>query len=109
MSSHAQSTLALGSWLVKSDMLIELERSLPPAEWQEYRESVARYWHAIAYQCLKAGLLVPARRGFLRALRRTRTPATGWLAAKGLLTSMVPGPLRQMWWRAANEPADRAA
>ncbi|HEX9892774.1 MAG TPA: hypothetical protein VGA78_02575, partial [Gemmatimonadales bacterium] len=100
MNSHSRRRLALGSYLVKSEMLDRLERMLTPAEWPVFRDRIASYWQGLAYQSLVAGLYPEARRGFRESLRISRNTRVSLLALKGLGVSLLPRVVLRSYWRA---------
>lgn len=100
VTTNSRRTLALGSFLVKSDMLRRLEPLLSPAERPVYRERIARYWYAIGYHCVVGGLGSEARLCFRESLARTRAPGLVLRCLKGLSVSLLPRAVTRAWWRA---------
>jgi hypothetical protein len=99
MSSNSRRTIAVGAFLVKSEMLRQLEATLSSEEWPRYRDRVARYWNGIGYDCLLAGLLPEARTGFRQGLRAARSYSHRWRAIKGLIVAGLPRGLVRAYWR----------
>jgi hypothetical protein len=99
MSVQSRQTLTLGRFLVKSHSLQRLENMLSEGEWPEYRDRIARYWNGIAYDCLVAGLLPQARRGFLEGFRTGRSARLRLRAVKGILVSVLPRSVVRAYWR----------
>ena len=93
-------SLVKGSFTVKSDMLLRLERMLTPAEWPGYREKISRYWCGLGYLCLTAGLASEARYSYRQAWRIGKASGSLLKAAKGLVVSSLPRPILEVWWKA---------
>lgn len=102
VNSKTRGIQAMGSFLVKSDMLRRVEPTLSPAERPLYRERIAEYWYGIGYRCLVGGLVPEARESFRASLRRTRAPRLVFRCLKGLLVSRLPRALTRAWWRATD-------
>lgn len=108
MATTAQRTLARGAYLVRGEMLRWFEGVLPAAEWPQYRERVAAYWHGIGYRCLVAGLPAEARISFQESLARASGAYLRFRARKGVLATYLPESVLRTYWRlrgAARGPA----
>ncbi|HKP29726.1 MAG TPA: glycosyltransferase family 2 protein [Gemmatimonadales bacterium] len=99
MVNNPLARLVTGSFTVKSDMLLRLERMLTPAEWPSYREKISRYWCGLGYLCLTAGLASQARYCYRQAWRTGKERGSLLKAAKGLMVSSLPRPLLEAWWK----------
>jgi hypothetical protein len=100
MVSNKRATLVRGSYMVKSEMLKQLEQMLSPAEWPQYRDRLSKSWFGLGYLCLVVGLVPQAREAYREALRTGTGPAHVWKAVKGLLVSVLPRPLLRAYWKA---------
>ncbi len=99
MGSRPLGKLVRGSFVVKSEMLERLERSLRPEEWAAYRDRVSHCWSGVAYMCLTSGLASEARYGYRQAWRTGSERSAIRRAIKGTVVSRLPRPILHAWWR----------